>query len=85
MLDATRQMKIAVMPAAFENQLAIKIEEENNRTNFYQANLFMDFKEFLMDVYMEPGEFEKCWEQFEQWYEKEQPSTGQPTQTTNNE
>lgn len=75
MLDPVRQMKILTGGDAFENQLAIAIEEGNNRSNFEQANLFMDFKEFLMDEYMEPGEFDECWEKFEKWQQKEQPTT----------
>lgn len=76
-MDFVRKMKIAVLPTSFENRLAVRIEEENNSTNFHQANLFQDFKEFLMDEYMEPGEFEECWKRFEHWYENEQPSTNQ--------
>lgn len=75
MSDFIRLMKMAVDPNAFENKLAVRIEEMNNRSNFEVANRFQDFVEFLSDVYMEPGEFNACWEQFETWEQNEQPTT----------
>lgn len=75
-MDVIRQMKIATAGVhSFENAIAIDIDKMNQRVNFEQANLFQDFKEFLMDEYMEPGEFEECWEQFQKWEENEQPTT----------
>lgn len=75
-MDPIRQMKIATGTIFnLENHIALDIDRTNQYVNFAQANLFQDFKEFLMDEYMEPGEFDDMWEQFEQWLDPPKTTT----------
>lgn len=51
------------------HDLAAEVARKSDQDNFYDANVFMDFKEYLSDHYLEGGaeEFRSLWHKFQEW------------------